>query len=74
MAKVKKGEYYYLGSNQHVKNERIYYAKDGETILQKMGAGIVIEWHRKLVQMKLLLHLLIQGRPMSDYVSIQQLF
>ena len=30
MTKVKRGEYYYLGSNLHVKKEHVYYAK-GET-------------------------------------------
>jgi hypothetical protein len=52
----------------------VYYAKGGGTILQKLGAGVVIERHKKLLQMKLLLHLLMQGRPMSDYVTVQQLF
>ena len=61
MAKVKKGEYYYLGSNQHVKNEHVYHAKGGETILKKLEAGVVMERHKKLVQMKLLLHLLMQS-------------
>jgi hypothetical protein len=74
MAKVKRGEYYYLGSNQHVKNERVYYSKGGDTIVQKLGAGVVIERRKKLVQMKLLLHLLMQGHPMTDYVSAEQLF
>jgi hypothetical protein len=74
MAKVKRGEYYYLGSNQHVKNERVYYAKGGETILQKLEARVVWERRKKLVQMKLLLHLLMQGRPMTDYVSAEKLF
>jgi hypothetical protein len=74
MAKVKRGEYYYLGSNQHVKNERVYYAKGGETILQKLEARVVLERRKKLVQMKLLLHLLMQGRPMTDYVSAEKLF
>jgi hypothetical protein len=74
MAKVKRGEYYYLGSNQHVKNKRVYYAKGGETILQKLEAGVVLERRKKLVQMKVLLHLLIQGQPMTDYVSAKKLF
>jgi hypothetical protein len=52
----------------------VYYAKGGDTIMQKLGAGVVIERSKKLVQMKLLLHLLMQGRPMSDYVSAQQFF
>lgn len=74
MEKVKRGEYYYMELNQHIKNKHVYYAKGGDTILQKLGIGVVIERRKKLVQMKLLLHLFIQGRPMCDYVSAQQLF
>jgi hypothetical protein len=74
MAKVKRGEYYYLGSNLHVKNERAYYAKGGNIVLQMLGARVAMERRKKLVQMKLLLHLLMQGRPMTDYVFSQKRF
>lgn len=33
MGKVHYGEQYYLGNNQYVKNERIYFAKNGQTII-----------------------------------------
>jgi hypothetical protein len=29
MGKVKRREYFYMGSNQHVKNERVFFAKGG---------------------------------------------
>jgi hypothetical protein len=34
--KVKHGEYFYLGSNQHVKSERVFFAKKGQTIVTKI--------------------------------------
>lgn len=45
-AKLKKAEYYYLGQNQHIKNEQIYYARTGESILDKVAAGFTQE-HKK---------------------------
>jgi hypothetical protein len=33
MGKVRRGEHYYLGTNQHVKNERVFFAKGGQTII-----------------------------------------
>lgn len=71
MAKVKKGEYYYLGSNQHVKNKRVYHAKEEEIILKKLEAGIVMERCKKLVQMKILLHLLF-ARPANDRLHLSR--
>jgi hypothetical protein len=47
--KVKKGKYYYLGHNQHMKNENIYYAKVGESILDKVAAGLTQERKKKMV-------------------------
>ena len=29
MDKIKRSEYFYLGNNKHVKNERVYFAKGG---------------------------------------------
>jgi hypothetical protein len=43
MGKIKRGEYFYLGNNQHVKNERVYFAKGGETIVTKVLAGVTKE-------------------------------
>jgi hypothetical protein len=41
IGKMKHGEFYYLGTNQHVKNERIFYAKGGYLIVQKLAVGFV---------------------------------
>jgi hypothetical protein len=43
MGKVKHEEYFYLGSNQHVKNERVFFAKGGQTIVMKVLAGMTKE-------------------------------
>jgi hypothetical protein len=45
--KLKKGEYYYLGQNQHIKNEQIYYARAGESILDKVAVGLTQERKKK---------------------------
>jgi hypothetical protein len=72
--KVKKGEYYYLGQNQYIKNERIYYARVGKTILDKVAAGVTQERKRKMVQFCTMLHLLSQGWPMADSTASIDLF
>jgi hypothetical protein len=39
MGKVKRGKYYYLGSNQHVKYERVFFAKGGLIVAMKLMVG-----------------------------------
>jgi hypothetical protein len=73
-AKVKKGKYYYLGHNQHIKNEGIYYARAGESILDKIAAGLTQERKKKMVQFRTMFHLLTLGRPMCNYTACQDLY
>jgi hypothetical protein len=73
MGKVRRGEYYYLGTNQHVKNERVFFAKGGQTVITKVLAGVTKEKRRKVVQMRCCFHVLQQGRPMADYSAMQDL-
>lgn len=73
IGKVRRGEYYYLGSNQHVKNERVFFAKGGETVITKVLAGVTKERRLKAVQFKCCLQVLQQGRPMADFTSMQEL-
>lgn len=47
---VKCGQFYYLGTNQHVKNVRIHYAKGSDTILQKLMDTVVHKHCKKFVQ------------------------
>jgi hypothetical protein len=46
MGKVKRGEYFYLGNNQYVKNERVYFAKGGPIVIMKLMAGGTKERHQ----------------------------
>jgi hypothetical protein len=55
---VKKGEHYFLATNQHVKNEKRYFARVGETIAVQFAHGAVKERKRKLVQFRLLFWIL----------------
>ena len=34
--KVRRGEYYYVGTNQHVKDERVFFAKGFQTVITKI--------------------------------------
>jgi hypothetical protein len=74
MGKVRRGEHYYLGSNQHVKNEQIYFAKGGQTIVQRVMQGVTKERKCKVLELKALFHVLSQGRPMADFTAMQDLF
>jgi hypothetical protein len=40
IGKVKRGEFYYLAINQHIKNERIFYAKGGDSIVQSWWSDL----------------------------------
>ena len=39
MEKVKRDKYYYLGSNQYIKNERVFFAKGSPTMVMKLMVG-----------------------------------
>ena len=58
IGKVRRGEYYYLRTNKHVKNERVFFAKGGQTVITKVLAGITKERRRKLVQFRCCLQVL----------------
>lgn len=75
--KVKAGEYYFLSTNSHVKNERIFFAKlgkAGDTVLQQVAEGTVRERKRKNVQFRAICWLLMQGRPLTQYETMRELF
>jgi hypothetical protein len=73
MGKIKCGKYFYLRNNQHVKNERVYFAKGGETIVTKVLAGMTRERCLKVMQMRCMFHVLSQGRPMADFTVMREL-
>jgi hypothetical protein len=72
--KVKKGEYCYLGHNQHMKNKNIYYARAGESILDKVAAGLAQKHKKKMVQFCTMFHLFMLGPLMCDYTAWQDLY
>ena len=74
MEKVRHGQYYYLGSNQYIKNKRIYFAKGGQSIVQHVIQGVTKERKWKVVKMKSLFHVMLLGWPMADFTSMQDLF
>jgi hypothetical protein len=71
---VKKGEHYFLATNQHVKNEKCYFARVGDSIVLQVARGAVKERKYKLVQFRLVFWILSQGRPMSDFEACRGLF
>ena len=74
--KVNKGDYYFLFTNNDVKNEKIYYSRyqSMETVLIKIAQGATLEHHKKLVQFCLIFYILSKGHPMSDYMNARGLF
>ena len=74
VGKVKKGNFYFLSTNVHVKNERIYFSRGGDTVLQQVAQGVVQERKRKEVQFRLLFHVFSLGRPMTDFAASKVLF
>jgi hypothetical protein len=69
MEMVKQGEFYYLGTNQQVKNERIFYAKGGDSILQKLLVVVIQEQRETMVQFKTIFVIRLGGRPTSNYTA-----
>jgi hypothetical protein len=63
--RVKKGEFYFLSTNQHVKNEHVFFARHRSSVIQQVVQGQVVERRRKLVQFHVFFWLLTKGRPMT---------
>lgn len=73
--RMKKDDFYYLSTNQHIKNERVYFAKRGavgDTIIQQVVHDTVRERRRKLVQFRIVFWLLTHECPMNDYEAMQE--
>ena len=52
--RVKKGKFYFLSTNQHVKNERVFFAHYTTSVVQQLVQGQVVEKKKKLVQFQVL--------------------
>jgi hypothetical protein len=70
---VKKGDHYFLSSNQHIRNERVFFACHTTSIVQQLIQGQLVEKKKKLVQFQMLFWLLPEGRPMTQYAAFKEL-
>jgi len=53
------GEHYFLKTNAHATNEKLYFAKGPEIMLQQVSEGATrVDKKKKIVQFALLFHLL----------------
>jgi hypothetical protein len=76
MSGVKVGEHYFLKSNAHVFNEKLYFVKGLELMLQQIIHSVVqfFDKRKKIMQFALIFHLLSHGHPMTKYTTMQTLF
>ena len=61
----------------YAKNEKIYFArlgKVGDTVLQQVAKETIKEHRRKIVQFQAILWLLMQGRSLTQYETMRDLF
>ncbi len=59
MLNIKVREHYFLKTNAHVANEKLYFVKGLETMLQQVVEGVKLkDMKKKIVQFALLFHLL----------------
>jgi hypothetical protein len=56
-----------LKSNAHVANEKLYFAKDSEIVLQQVihGATHFLDKRKKIMQFALIFHLFNHNYPMT---------
>ena len=70
---IKKGQWYVAKNCKHLRNERLYAARNSVTVAQQL-AVVKGERARKRLQFATILHLLQNGRPMLEYAALQPLF
>jgi hypothetical protein len=75
MSRVKVGEHYFLKSNAYVIDEKFYFAKGLEAVLEQIthGATQFLDKRKKIMQFVLIFHLLNHGHPMIEYTIMQTL-
>jgi hypothetical protein len=69
---VAKGEYCIDTICQHLKNERLVFSLQQASVVQQLAVSRNVVRRKKFVQ--LVLHLIGQGRPMTDYGAALSLF
>jgi energy-converting hydrogenase Eha subunit F len=68
MPKVKVGEHYFLKTNAHVINEKLYFVKGLEIVLQQVAKGVtqvnffLFEWLVIVIMFTFIMQLLILSR------------
>ncbi len=68
---LRQGEHYFLKTNVHFANEKLYFVKGLETMLQQVVKGVkLVNMKKKIMQFALLLHLLNRGCLMNEYTTI----
>ncbi len=72
MSRVKVGEHYFLKSNAHVANEKLYFAKGSKIVVQQVTHGVVqfFDKRKKIVQFALIFHLFNHDHPMIKYITM----
>jgi hypothetical protein len=65
------GKHYFLKTNAHATNEKLYFAKSLEIMLQQVVEGATrMDKKKKIVQFALLFHLLNWGHLMNEYITM----
>jgi hypothetical protein len=75
MLGVKVGEHYFLKPNTYVVNEKLYFAKGLESMLQHVihgGVQLFVK-RKKIMQFTLIFHLFRHSRPIIEYTIMQTL-
>ncbi len=57
----------------HAKNECMYFSIKKDTIANQICHGIIGERKKKLVKILICSHMLVEGKPMTDYESMSKL-
>ncbi len=65
---------YFNKNYVHAHNERIYTINDCAYILDQLQVDVPFEHRQKYVQFVVFFHLLIHGRPMTNYENLKDLF
>jgi hypothetical protein len=71
---VDAGSFYFNKNYVHAHNECIYTVNDCAFTLDQLQVDVPSEHKRKYVQFVVIFHLLIHGRPMTNYENLKDLF
>jgi hypothetical protein len=66
--------FFFTKESVHAKNEQCYTVIDYSYVLDHLQANVLFEQRWKYVQFVIIYHLLANGRPMTNYESLKNLF